>query len=146
VTRDVDDADALTARQRQPREPEVDGHGPGFFLGQPVWIDPGERLHKGRLAVVDVPGRADHKGTHRRHCRDLGIRRSWSRHERRSVTFSAAGKEFSSSVHRKFKFFKPFKPFKPFKLFKPFALRLCNPSPLLSSPGRVPTKKVAGRG
>ena len=31
-----------------------------LLLRQPVGVDPGERLHQRRLAVVDVPGGADH--------------------------------------------------------------------------------------
>ena len=54
VAGDVDDADSLAARQREPREPEVDRHGPRFFLGQAVGIDAGQRFDQGRFAVVDV--------------------------------------------------------------------------------------------
>ena len=65
VTGDVDDADRLPVRQRQPGETEVDRHRPRLFLGQAIGIDAGERLYEGRLAVVDVSGRADHEGTRR---------------------------------------------------------------------------------
>ena len=55
----VDDAHLLAAGQLQPGEAEVDGHAPLLLLLEAVGVDARERLHEGRLAVVDVAGRAD---------------------------------------------------------------------------------------
>src|SRR5581483_3558789 len=62
----VDDTDFLGMRtvwargHAQPGEAQVDGHAPGLLLLQPVRVDARQRLHQGRLAVVDVPRRADY--------------------------------------------------------------------------------------
>ena len=45
--------------ERQVRVPDVDRHPAPPLLGQPVRVDAGERAEERRLAVVDVPGRAD---------------------------------------------------------------------------------------
>ena len=63
VAGDVDDADVCPAGQRQPGEAEIDRHRPRFFLGQAIGVDAGEGLDEGRLAVVDVTGRADDERT-----------------------------------------------------------------------------------
>jgi hypothetical protein len=46
---------------RRVSEAEVEGDAPGLLFREPVGVDPRQRLHQGRLAVVDVPcGRDDH--------------------------------------------------------------------------------------
>ncbi len=61
----VDHADSLATWQRQPGEAEIDGHRSRFLLGQAIGIDAGEGFDQRRFAVVDVTGRADHKGPER---------------------------------------------------------------------------------
>ena len=41
---------------------DVDGHAAPTLLGWTLGVDPGQRPEQGRLAVVDVPGRADDDG------------------------------------------------------------------------------------
>jgi hypothetical protein len=55
----VDDGDLDPVRQPQPGEAEVDGHAALLLLLEPVGVDAGEGADEGRLAVVDVAGRAD---------------------------------------------------------------------------------------
>ena len=57
------EADALPFRVR---ETEVDRNAAPFLLREPVRVDPRQRLHQGRLAVVDVPGRPHEKTPHRK--------------------------------------------------------------------------------
>src|SRR2546428_254367 len=57
----VGDARLEGAAQRERREPQVDSDAPPLFLLPAVGIDAGERLHQGRLAVVDVTGGPDYK-------------------------------------------------------------------------------------
>ena len=57
VARHVDDAH-LGVGDRAGGEAQVDRHAPLFLLLQAVGLAAGERLDQGRLAVVDVPGRA----------------------------------------------------------------------------------------
>ena len=59
VSRNVDDADASAARQRQPCEPQIDRHAARFFFAQPIRVDPRQRLDEQRFTVVDVPRCAD---------------------------------------------------------------------------------------
>src|SRR5207244_10720370 len=59
--RAVTDARLEAFVQRERREAEVDGDAPPLFLLPAVRIDAGERLHQGRLAVVDVTGGPDYK-------------------------------------------------------------------------------------
>src|SRR4051812_35511762 len=40
-------------------EPDVDGDAASFLFREAVAVDPRECLHERRLAVVDVPGRAE---------------------------------------------------------------------------------------
>ena len=47
------------------REAEIDRDPAPLLLGQPVGVDPGQRLHERRLAVVDVSGRADEESASR---------------------------------------------------------------------------------
>src|SRR2546430_17427573 len=61
MPRDVDDARLDGVVQRERRESEVDGDAPPLLLLPAVGIDAGERLHEGRLAVVDVTGGPDYK-------------------------------------------------------------------------------------
>src|SRR2546425_4426482 len=61
MPRDVDDARLDGVVQRERREPEVDGDASPLLLLPAVGIDAGERLHQGRLAVVDVTGGPDYK-------------------------------------------------------------------------------------
>ena len=59
VARHVDEVDHPPVVERQVRIPDVDRHPAPPLLGQPVRVDAGERAQERRLAVVDVPGRAD---------------------------------------------------------------------------------------
>ena len=59
VPGDVDDAHLPAAGQLQVGEAEVDRHAPSLLLGEPVGVDPGQRLDERGLAVVDVTCRAD---------------------------------------------------------------------------------------
>src|SRR2546423_15036487 len=61
MPRDVDDARLDGVVQRERRESEVDGYASPLLLLPAVGIDAGERLHQGRLAVVDVTGGPDYK-------------------------------------------------------------------------------------
>src|SRR5262249_19879797 len=54
----IDEADMVVVR-KPAREPEVDGDPPLLLLGEAVGVDAGQRAHEGRLAVIDVAGRAD---------------------------------------------------------------------------------------
>jgi hypothetical protein len=47
-------------RQSQPGKTQVDRHLALFFLAQAIWVNPGQGVHQGGLAVVDVSGGADH--------------------------------------------------------------------------------------
>ena len=51
----VDERD-LTPLELCPGEAEVDGQTQALLFGPPVRPHPGEPLHQGRLAVIDVPG------------------------------------------------------------------------------------------
>src|SRR5881628_1874524 len=55
----VDDLDDRAPGLLEEREPEVDGDPARLLLGQAVGVNAGERLHQGRLAVVDVARRPD---------------------------------------------------------------------------------------
>ena len=55
----VDERDLATAGQGADREPEVDGEAALLLLGEAVGIGAGERLHEGRLAMIDVAGGGD---------------------------------------------------------------------------------------
>ena len=59
VPRDVDEVDDPPVIEHEMRIPHVDRHPAPPLLGQPVRVDAGERTQERRLAVVDVPGRAD---------------------------------------------------------------------------------------
>src|SRR5207249_2846627 len=61
MPRDVDDARLDGVVQRERRESEVDGDASPLLLLPAVGIDAGERLHQGRLAVVDVTGGPDYE-------------------------------------------------------------------------------------
>src|SRR5207245_8348895 len=54
MTRDVDETDVTTARQRHPGEAEIDRHAPLAFLTQAVGIHAGQRGEEGRFSVIDV--------------------------------------------------------------------------------------------
>ena len=58
VARHVDDAHLHAARSCRGKA-QVDGHAALFLFLEPVGLAAGERLHQRRLAVVDVPGRAE---------------------------------------------------------------------------------------
>ena len=59
VARNIDHRDAATL-ELEPREAEL-GRDPARLLDrQPIGVGPGERAHERRLAVIDVPGRAEH--------------------------------------------------------------------------------------
>src|SRR5207245_4793526 len=49
----------LSAGLHEEREPDVDCDPARLLLGHAVCVDAGERLHQGRLAVVDVARRPD---------------------------------------------------------------------------------------
>ncbi len=59
VSRHVDHPDRLARGQRQVREAELDGDAALLLFLQAIGVDPGERAHQRRLAVVDVTGGAD---------------------------------------------------------------------------------------
>ncbi len=54
MTRHVDEADRGTARQHRVGEAEVDRQPTPSLLLEPVRVDPGQRQHQRRLAVIDV--------------------------------------------------------------------------------------------
>ena len=51
-------------RQVHVREAEVNGDAAPLLLRKPVSVDPGQRLHQRRLAVVDVPRGSYDDGFH----------------------------------------------------------------------------------
>ena len=55
----VDDREARPVGQLERRVAEIDRDPALVLLGQPVGVLAGQRLDERRLAVVDVPGRAD---------------------------------------------------------------------------------------
>ncbi len=57
VARHVHHAEHQAGAQRQLREAELDADAARLLLLEPVGVDPGQRLHERRLAVVDVPRR-----------------------------------------------------------------------------------------
>jgi hypothetical protein len=59
VAGNVDHADLSSGRQIEPGEAEIDRQLPLFFLGEPVWIDAGQRFNQRRFAVVDMSRGAD---------------------------------------------------------------------------------------
>src|SRR5438046_10091979 len=61
MPRDVDNARLDGVAQRERRESEVDGDASPLLLLPAVGIDAGERLHQGRVAVVDVTGGPDYE-------------------------------------------------------------------------------------
>src|SRR5256886_10621147 len=61
VARDVHHARLHGVGERQGREPQVDRDAAPLLLLPAVGVDPGQRLDERRLAVVDVPGRADYE-------------------------------------------------------------------------------------
>src|SRR2546422_5503273 len=92
MPRDVDDARLDGVVQRERREPEVDGDASPLLLLPAVGIDAGERLHQGRLAVVDVTGGPDYKAAE-----GIGMRvAGGGTHARRSPK-SRAGNEAASA-------------------------------------------------
>ena len=62
VARDVDEVELGAVIEREVRVPDVDRHPASTLLGQAVGIDAGQCPEQRRLAVVDVPGRADDDG------------------------------------------------------------------------------------
>jgi len=58
----VHEIEVRPVRQPEMGIADVDRHAPPALLGQAIGIDPGQRPQQGRLAVVDVAGRADHDG------------------------------------------------------------------------------------
>src|SRR5438046_9849186 len=82
MPRDVDDARLDGVVQRERRESEVDGYASPLLLLPAVGIDAGERLHQGRLAVVDVTGGPDYEAAE-----GIGMRvAGGSTHSRRTQT------------------------------------------------------------
>ena len=66
------------ARGLPMREAEVDGDAAVLFFLQPVGIGAGQRQHEAALAVIDVPGGADHDVLHgRQRLRRVLPRRGW---------------------------------------------------------------------
>ena len=61
----VHDAKPVLA-QVQCREADIDGDAAGLLFRQAVAVNAGQRLDQRRLAVVDVPGRAQDQVTHAR--------------------------------------------------------------------------------
>ena len=55
----VEKTDRLPVAEMLIGKAEIDGDAACFFLGQPVGIGTGERFQERRLAVVDMPCRAD---------------------------------------------------------------------------------------
>jgi hypothetical protein len=60
VAGDIDNPYNAIVGQPAGREPEVDRQAALFFFGQSVRLAPGEEFHEGGLAVIDVPGCAQH--------------------------------------------------------------------------------------
>ncbi len=58
----VDEVELAAVVERQVGVADVDRHPASPLLGQPVGVDAGQRPEQRRLAVVDVPGRADDDG------------------------------------------------------------------------------------
>ena len=56
----VHDADDAFVRELAGREAEVNGEAALFFLGERVGLAAGEQLDQRALAVVHVPGGAEH--------------------------------------------------------------------------------------
>ena len=56
----IHDADDAFVGQPAGGEAEVDGQAALFFLGQRVGLAAGEQLHQRGLAVIHVPGGAEH--------------------------------------------------------------------------------------
>src|SRR2546423_15676243 len=88
MPRDVDDARLDGVVQRERRESEVDGDASPLLLLPAVGIDAGERLHQGRLAVVDVTGGPDYKAAE-----GIGIRGAGGGTPPRGSQKHPAGKE-----------------------------------------------------
>ncbi len=57
----VQHRDPADPREVEGREAEVDGDAAGLLLGEAVGVDAGQRPDQRGLAVVDVPGRAEHQ-------------------------------------------------------------------------------------
>ncbi|HET6157046.1 MAG TPA: hypothetical protein VFE34_01760 [Dongiaceae bacterium] len=59
VARHVDETDDGAVRTRPIGEAEIERDTARFLFRQPVGVDPGERSHQRRLAVIDVAGGSD---------------------------------------------------------------------------------------
>ena len=62
VTRDVDDGELPARGEHERCVAELDRDAASVLLGQTIRVDPGQRADEGRLAVVDVPCRAERQG------------------------------------------------------------------------------------
>ena len=59
VSGHVHDRDAAYLGKIDVGKADVDGHSPGFFLGEPICVDAGQRLNQGSLAMIDMARGAD---------------------------------------------------------------------------------------
>ena len=58
----VDEPEHSAIRRRQIGEAEVDGDAARLFFLEAIGVDPGERVHQGGLAMIDMAGGADDHG------------------------------------------------------------------------------------
>ena len=87
MSRHVDEVDRGPVLEVEVGIADVDRHPPPPLLGQAIGIDPGQRSEQRRLAVIDMPGRADDDGHARLSCprRHRGRGRSPPRAPRRHL-------------------------------------------------------------